>query len=51
MVINSHVHLESFINLENNKLIIDENYFNINENSNLAIKIENLKLSTLILKI
>ena len=43
MVINSHVHLESFINLENNKLIIDENYFNINENSNLAIKIENLK--------
>tara|TARA_B100001057_G_scaffold500607_1_gene616623 strand:+ start:3284 stop:4882 length:1599 start_codon:yes stop_codon:yes gene_type:complete len=43
MIINSHVHLSSFMNLENNKLIIDSKYFQVQKDANYGIKIENLK--------
>ena len=43
MIINSHVHLSSFMNLENNKLVIDNKYYQVKKDANYGIKIENLK--------
>ena len=43
MIINSHVHLSSFMNLENNKLVIDSKYYQVKKDANYGIKIENLK--------
>ena len=41
MMINSHIHLEKFIEVENDKLIIPKDYFNV-EKSDKVIKMENL---------
>jgi ABC-type multidrug transport system fused ATPase/permease subunit len=41
-LINSHVHLEKFINLEKNKLILLEDYFKINESTKDSVVFTNL---------
>ena len=48
MIINSHVHLDSFMNLEENKLTIDKEYFKIEPKMANAIDIKDLSLSILI---
>ena len=42
MIINSHVHLNSFMNLEENKLTIDKEYFKIEPKMANAIEIKDL---------
>ena len=42
MVINSHVHLETFLSLEKNKIEVDENYYQIDKKAKYAISIEEL---------
>ncbi len=42
MIINSHVHLDSFMNLENNKLVIKKEYFKIDSDSKFAVDIKDL---------
>ena len=42
MVINSHVHLETFLSLEKNKIEVDENYYQIDKKAKYAISIEGL---------
>ena len=42
MMINSHVHLTKFIELENNKLVEREGYYTLDKSSNNAIEIEDL---------
>lgn len=41
-LINSHVHLEMFINLEKNKLILLEDYFKVNESTKDSVVFTNL---------
>jgi ATP-binding cassette, subfamily B, bacterial len=41
-LINSHVHLEKFINLEQNKLILHENYYKIHESDTDSVVFTNL---------
>tara|TARA_B100000927_G_scaffold113045_1_gene91345 strand:- start:33101 stop:34720 length:1620 start_codon:yes stop_codon:yes gene_type:complete len=42
MVFNSHVHLETFLSLEQNKIDVDLSYYEINEDADFAVNIENL---------
>lgn len=41
-LINSHVHLEKFTELKNNRLILPENYFTIKNSTNTAVTFENV---------
>ena len=51
MIINSHVHLDSFMNLENNKLVIKKEYFKIDSDSKFAVDIKDLNFRYTIQKI
>ena len=42
MLVNSSVHIEKFIEFDDNKLEIDSSYYKINSNSGLAIDIKNV---------
>ena len=42
MVFNSHVHLETFLALEENKVEVDNSYFQINQDAKFAIDIQDL---------
>ena len=42
MLVNSSVHIEKFIEFENNKLVIDSNYYKVEPDSSSAVQIKNL---------
>jgi ATP-binding cassette subfamily B protein AbcA/BmrA len=42
MLVNSSVHIEKFIQFENNKLVIDSNYYKVEPESSLAIQMKNI---------
>ena len=42
MLVNSSVHIEKFIQFEDNKLIIDSNYYKINPSNEFAVEIKNV---------
>ena len=44
MLINSHIHLEKFVEVDNDKLVVPENYYVIKTNQEEALRISNLNL-------
>lgn len=42
MLVNSSVHIEKFIEFENNKLVIDAKYYSIEKKLNKAVQLENI---------
>ena len=42
MLVNSSVHIEKFIQFENNKLVIDSNYYKVEPESSLAVQMKNI---------
>ena len=42
MLINSHIHLEKFVEVDNDKLVVPENYYVIKTNQEEALRISNL---------
>jgi len=42
MLVNSSVHIEKFIEFENNKLVIDTKYYSIEKKLNKAVQLENI---------
>ena len=42
MLVNSSVHIEKFINFENNKLVIDSNYYKVEPESSSAVQLKNV---------
>ena len=42
MLVNSSVHIEKFIEFENNKLVIDSSYYKVDPESSSAVQIKNL---------
>ena len=42
MLVNSSVHIEKFMQFEDNKLIIDSNYYKINPSNEFAVEIKNV---------